>query len=191
MKPDAATSQRRQSRRFGASGRTDFTQLMMALRASVGCVSRTLTESRRSCAHCATVYPSRFTLLDSADHTWDGGTAVTIPRDREGNACRDAWRATDDGEARARAVLSDGFVEIIHFVSKEPTLVCGLWGTAGGPAGCSSQEPTLVCGRWGLSESAVFTHTSFSAVFCKHQQCLVTTNRPRSRVNSKPKSRLG
>ena len=39
-----------------------------------------------------------------------------------------------------------------------------------------------MCGRWGPFESAVFTHTSFSAVFCIHQQRLVA-NRPRSRLN--------
>ena len=68
-------------------GRVDFTRLVMLLRQSVsaGCFTDAVAETTFVCSSCGHARVPEYALRENAGHDWDGGHAVAVPRDRNGN----------------------------------------------------------------------------------------------------------
>ncbi len=68
-------------------GSADFTRLVMLMRQSVtaGCFTNDLAQTTYTCSACGHARNPRYELRNVAGHNWDGGHAVVVPRDRNGN----------------------------------------------------------------------------------------------------------
>lgn len=68
-------------------GTADFTRLVMLLRQSVtsGCFIDEVEQTTYICSACGHAREPHYARRATAGHDWDGGHAVAVPRDRNGN----------------------------------------------------------------------------------------------------------
>lgn len=69
------------------SGSADFTRLVMLLRQSIttGCFTDEVAQTTYTCSACGHARNPHYARHAVAGHDWDGGHAVAVPRDRQGN----------------------------------------------------------------------------------------------------------